>query len=72
MLSALVCLFMAVCVLMFCNIRSVQNQPQLATNIIWHLTFSKAIREHKSLGTWQGEGLIAIEDLRCLEGLQNA
>jgi hypothetical protein len=46
----------------------VQKQPELGANIILHLTFSEAIKEHKSVGTWQGEGLIAIEDPRCLEG----
>jgi hypothetical protein len=40
----------------------VQKQRQLATNIILHLTFSEAIKEHKSLGSWQGEGLVAIQE----------
>ena len=73
MLSTLVCLFMGSWWGdVFCGIVSVQKQLQLGANIILHLTFSEAIKEHKSLGTWQGEGLIAIGDLRCLEGLQNS
>lgn len=46
-----------------------QKQPQLGANIILHLTFSEAIKEHKSLGTWQGEGLIAIEEHSLFGGV---
>ena len=46
-----------------------QKQPQLGANIILHLTFSEAIKEHKSLGTWQGEGLIVIEEHSLFGGV---
>jgi hypothetical protein len=70
MLFTSVCLFMAVGgVMCFWGIRSVQKQPQLGANIILHLTFSEAIKEHKSLGTWQGEGLIVIEEHSLFGGV---
>jgi hypothetical protein len=39
----------------------VQKLPQLGTGFISHSTFSEAIKEHKSLGSRKGEGLIVVE-----------
>lgn len=55
---------------MFCDSTSaVRKQPRFGTHIILHLTFSEAIKEHKSLGIWKGEGLVAIEGRKMLGGV---